>query len=116
MAKIGRFITDPKVGAYCQITLDSGEKIVVHHEKGGFKGGHLAVELPRFLGLSSTRIFTCDLDEPGGQLVLRRLVEGATPGTASATPLGAFVQHLSACDSVEAVKRTCAALVAGAPR
>ena len=29
MAKVGRFVTDPRAGAYCQITLDTGEKIVV---------------------------------------------------------------------------------------
>ena len=27
MAKVGPFIRDPKAGSYCQITLDSGEKI-----------------------------------------------------------------------------------------
>ena len=39
MGKVGRFITDPKAGAYCQVTLDSGDKLVVNHAKGGFKGG-----------------------------------------------------------------------------
>ena len=39
MGKVGRFVSDPKEGAYCQITLDSGEKILVNHDKGGFKGG-----------------------------------------------------------------------------
>jgi hypothetical protein len=39
MAKVGRFVTDPKAGAYCQITLDSGEKIIVNHDKSGCKGG-----------------------------------------------------------------------------
>jgi hypothetical protein len=38
MGKVGRFVTDPKAGAFCQITLDSGEKILVSHDKGGFKG------------------------------------------------------------------------------
>ena len=38
MAKVGRFVTDPKPGAYCQVVLDSGEKIIVNHDKGGFKG------------------------------------------------------------------------------
>ena len=66
MAKVGRFVVDPKAGAYCQITLDSGEKIVVNHDKGGFKGGHLTIEVPKFLGLSSERIFSCDLDAGEG--------------------------------------------------
>jgi hypothetical protein len=39
MAKVGRFVVDPKAGAYCQLTLDSGEKLIVNHDKGGFKGG-----------------------------------------------------------------------------
>lgn len=43
MAKVGPFIIDPKVGAYCRITLDSREKILVNHDKGGFKGGLLTM-------------------------------------------------------------------------
>ena len=39
MAKVGRFVTDPKAGVYCQITLDSGEKIIVNHDKGGSREG-----------------------------------------------------------------------------
>jgi hypothetical protein len=39
MAKVGVFVTDPKAGAYCRITLDKGEKIVINHDKGGFNGG-----------------------------------------------------------------------------
>lgn len=36
MGKVGRFVTDPRAGAYCQIVLDSGERIIVNHDKGGF--------------------------------------------------------------------------------
>jgi hypothetical protein len=39
MAKVGRFVTDPKAGAYCQITLDSGEKIIVNHDTGASRAG-----------------------------------------------------------------------------
>ena len=67
MAKVGRFVTDPKAGAYCQITLDSGEKIIVNHDKGGFKGGLLTIEVSKFMGFSSDRIFVCDLDSPEGR-------------------------------------------------
>ncbi len=67
MAKVGRFVVDPRAGSYCQITLDSGEKIVINHDKGGFKGGHLTIEVPKFLGLSSDRIFACDLDSEHGK-------------------------------------------------
>lgn len=53
MARVGRFVTDPKAGAYCQIVLDSGEKVIVNHDKGGFKGGWLTIEVVKFMGLSS---------------------------------------------------------------
>ena len=70
MPKVGRFVTDPKAGAYCQIILDSGEKIIVNHDKGGFKGGLLTIEVSKFMGLSSDRIFACDLDSPEGAAAL----------------------------------------------
>jgi hypothetical protein len=44
MGKVGRFVVDPKAGAYCDVTLDNGEKLIVNHEKGGFKGGVLTVD------------------------------------------------------------------------
>jgi len=50
MPKIGPFVTDPNAGAYCQIRLDSGEKIIVNHKKGGFKGGRLTIEASRLMG------------------------------------------------------------------
>ncbi len=50
MAKVGRFITGPRAGAYCQITLDSGEKILVNH-KGGFNSGWLTIEVSKVHGL-----------------------------------------------------------------
>jgi len=43
MAKVGCSVVDPKAGAYCQITLDSGEKILVNHDTSGFKGGTLSI-------------------------------------------------------------------------
>jgi hypothetical protein len=109
MAKVGRFVTDPKAGAYCQITLDSGEKIVVNHDKGGFKGGHLTIEVPKFLGLSSERIFVCDLDSAEGTGALSRLTSGAQG--VEATPLGAFVRHVKECSTVAEVRTRCAALM-----
>jgi hypothetical protein len=33
MAKVGQVVTIP-TGSYCNITVDSGEKIVVNHEPG----------------------------------------------------------------------------------
>ena len=50
MGKVGRFITDPKAGAYCQVTLDSGDKLIVNHAKGGFKGGPLTIETTKWWG------------------------------------------------------------------
>jgi len=44
MAKVGRLLTDPKAGAYCQITLDSGEKIMVDHAGSGFDDGTVTIE------------------------------------------------------------------------
>ena len=113
MAKVGRFVTDPKSGAYCQITLDSGDKILVNHDKGGFKGGHLTIEVPKFLGLSSERIFSCDLDSAEGKAALAQLTRGAAPGSVQATPLGAFVQHVKDCGTAAAVKTSCETLLSG---
>jgi hypothetical protein len=49
MGKVGRFVTDPKAGAFCQITLDSGEKILVSHDKGihGRPAEHHHLEVAR---------------------------------------------------------------------
>jgi hypothetical protein len=112
MGKVGRFITDPKAGAYCQITLDSGEKIIVNHDKGGFKGGKLTVETTKWWG-SGQRVFGCDLDGADGKAVLARLTKGAPEGSVLATPLGAFVEHIKDCKSVDELKTRCAALTAG---
>ena len=112
MTKVGRFVTDPKVGAYCQITLDSGEKIIVNHDKGGFKGGNLTVETTKWWG-GGQRVFACNLDSPQGQAVLARLTAGATEGSVGATPLGALVEHLKDCTSVAEIKTRGAALLSG---
>jgi hypothetical protein len=50
MGKVGRWVTDPKAGAYCTITLDSREKIIINHDKGGFKGGRVAIERLKLFG------------------------------------------------------------------
>jgi hypothetical protein len=111
MGKVGRFVTDPKAGAYCQITLDSGEKILINHDKGGFKGGHLSVTTTKWLGLASGEtLFTLDLDTPAGKSVLGRLTEGAPEGSARATPLGALVERVKDCRSADEVRARCAAL------
>ena len=112
MAKVGRFITDPKAGAYCQIDLDSGEKILVNHDKGGFKGGKVTVSEKKWWG--GETYLTCNLDSPEGKTALTRLIHGAPEGSALATPLGAFAEALKGCKSLAEVRATCRALVGGA--
>jgi hypothetical protein len=114
MAKVGPFITDPKAGAYCQITLDSGEKLIVNHDKGGFKGGRITIEQSKFLGFSSERVFACDLDSPEGKAAMARLTRDAREGSVETTPLGAIVECVRACASVAEVKSRCAALMSPA--
>ena len=111
MGKVGRFVTDPKAGAYCQITLDSGEKILVNHDKGGFKGGHLSIATMKWMGLASGEtLFTLDLDTSAGKAALARLTTGAPEGSARATPLGGLVEHVKDCRSADEVRARCATL------
>ena len=112
MGKVGRFVIDPKEGAYCQIALDSGEKILVNHDKGGFKGGTLTIARTKWMGLAGETFFTCDLDGPEGKAAIGRLTKGVDPQGARATPLGAFVEYVKDCGDVAAVKSKCASLMA----
>jgi hypothetical protein len=111
MAKVGPFITEPNAGAYCKITLDSGEKLIISHDKGGFKGGRLAIEVSKFMGFGSERIFSCDLDSPEGKAAIAQLTREARQGSVEATPLGAFVEWVKPCASAADVKTRCAALI-----
>jgi hypothetical protein len=110
MAKVGTFVTDPGAGAYCQIKLDSGEKILVNHPKGGFKGGPLTVTEVKWMGLASGEtLFSCDLDTPGGKALLDRLRPPTVAReSAWATPLGVFVGRLQECRSLAEVRARCA--------
>jgi hypothetical protein len=115
MAKIGTFVVDPKAGSYCHITLDSGERIVVSHDQGGFKGGTLTVLETRWWGFATGEtLLTCNLDGPEGRAAMARLTEGVDPKSARATPLGAFVYTLAECKSLGDVRARCTALLAGA--
>ena len=76
MGKVGRFVVDPKAGAYCQVVLDSGDKLLVNHDKGGFKGGMLSIARSKWLGLASEPLFEVDLDSAPGKAALARLTEG----------------------------------------
>ena len=112
MGKVGQFITDPKAGSYCDIVLDSGDKVLVNHSKGGFKGGWLTIEKRKWFG--SDVLFKCDLDSAEGKAALARLTQGIPPTDAHATPLYAFVELVKDCASAAAVKAKCAATLAGA--
>lgn len=114
MSKVGRFVSDPKAGAYCQITLDSGEKILVNHARGGMKGGPLTIETQGWLGFGGQKLFSCDLDGPEARAALARLTKGAPADSARATPLGAFVELVKDCRSVQEVRAKCADAL-GAP-
>ena len=111
MAKVGRFVTDPKAGAYCQIVLDSGDKLLVNHTKGGFKGGRLTMETTKWWG-SGTRFFDFDLDSAEGKAALARLVKGVPEDSVDATPLGAFVNLVRDCRSLDEVKAKCNGVLA----
>ena len=106
MAKVGRFIRDPKAGSYCQMTLESGEKIIVSHDKW-----RLTIELSKLFGLSSETIFECDLDSPEGRAALAKLTRNAHPESADATPLGAFVNSVKGCSTAADVRARCATLL-----
>ena len=103
MGKIGRFVVDPKAGSYCEVTLDNGEALIVNHDKGGFKGGHVSVEKKKWMGLSSERLFLCDLDSAEGRAALARLTEGVAAESARATPLGAFAEFVKDCAGADQV-------------
>jgi hypothetical protein len=115
MGKVGRLVTDPKVGAYCKISLDSGEKILVSHDKGGIAGGAVTIEEVRWWGLlPGETLLRCELGREEGRRILTRLTR-ATPATgAGATPLGAVVEYVKDARSVSEVKAKCAALVSSA--
>lgn len=112
MTKVGRFVTDPKAGAYCQLVLESGDKVIVNHSKGGFKGGQLTMETAKWWG-GGNRFFACDLDSAEGKAALARLVKGLAEGSFETTPLAAFVNHVKECRSVDEIKTRCAELMAG---
>jgi len=116
MGKVGRFVIDPRAGAYCQVSLDSGERILVSHDKGGFAAGAVTIQEVRWWGLASGQtLLTCDLGREEGRSILARLVEGAAPGSARATPLGAFVEYVKDARSLDEAKARCTALGAGRP-
>ena len=112
MARVGQFVMDPKAGGYCHVTLDSGEKLLVNHDQGGFKGGSVTISLVKLWGFSSETLYQCNLEGAEGKTILAELTRNAPPGGAAATPLGAFVNYVKECKSVDDVRVKCAALAA----
>lgn len=116
MAKVGRLVIDPKVGSYCRISLDSGDRIFVSHDPGRGEVGWVTIEEVRWWGLvPGAAVFACDLGSVEGRRLWGRLVEGASPGSARATPLGALVEYVKRCRSLSEVKAACGALVSPGP-
>lgn len=111
MVKVGRVITDPRAGAYCAVTLDSGEKIIVNHDKGGVHGGKLTIEVSKFMGFRSELLFACNLDSPHGKAVLDWLTRGAESGSLAATPLDAAVAFVKDAGTLAELKARCWALM-----
>ncbi len=109
MTKVGRFVIDPRAGSYCYVTIDTGEKLLVSHEKTGTRG-NLTVALLKLWGFSSESVFAASLDSPEGQALLARLTAGARAGSADATPLGALVHYLKDCETMAEVRAKCRAL------
>lgn len=115
MAKIGTFVVDPKVGSYCRIALDSGERILVSHDQGAFKAGTLTVVETRWWGFATGEtLLTCDLGSAEGKAAMARLTASVDPKSARATPLGAFVYALAECKSLGDARARCTALLGGA--
>ena len=104
MAKVGQVVTIP-TGSYCNITLDSGEKIIVNHEpvgRGASAVARLTVDRLKLMGLSSETVAQIDLDTAEGKAALAELTKAGTPG-APGSPLRVFVAYVQGCRSVAEV-------------
>jgi len=107
MAKVKRWAS-----GHCTLVLDSGEKIVVKHEKGDQRMGWLTIDHSKFLGFNRERVFVCNVHSPEGQAALNFLTRNAEPDSVEATPLGAFVKYLETSRSIGEIKARCAAVMA----
>ena len=116
MATVGRVVSDPTVASYCRVSLNSGERIKVRHDVRRGAGGVLTVEEVRWWGLvTGATVFTCDVESAEGRRLWARLVEGAPPGSARATALGALIEYVKRCPSLRHVKMACEGLVSPGP-
>jgi hypothetical protein len=68
MAKVGRFVTDPRAGSYGYVTVDTREAPGEPRDVGPEGPAH---RCPRqALGLNSEPLFAASLDLPDGQDIL----------------------------------------------
>ena len=114
MAKIGQIVTIP-TGSYCNITLDSGEKIIVNHEpgaRGTSASARLTVDRVKLMGFSSETVVQIDLDTAEGEAALAELTKGGATGTAG-SPLRAFVAYVQGSASVADLVARCRQLLQG---
>jgi hypothetical protein len=109
MAKVGQVVTIP-TGSYCNIKLDSGEKIIVSHDPGGSgvsAGARLTVDRLKLMGFSSDTVVQIDLDTAEGKAALAELAKEGPPGS----PLRVFIAYVQRCASVAEVIARCRQLV-----
>ena len=114
MAKVGQVVTIP-TGSYCNITLDSGEKVIVNHEpgaRGTSAGARLTVDRVKLMGFSSETVVRIDLDTAEGKAALAELTKAGSPGTAG-SPLRVFIAYVQGCASVADLVTRCGQLLQG---
>ena len=114
MAKVGQVVTIP-TGSYCNITLDSGEKIIVNHEpgaRGASAGARLTVDRLKLLGFSSETVVQIALDTAEGKAALAKLTKEGTAVTPGPL-LHVFVAYVQGCASVADVVARCRQLLQG---
>lgn len=112
--RIGHIVTIP-TGSYCEITLDSNERILITHEEANaVRGARLTVELLRYFGFSTKVVFQVYLDTAEGGAMLARLGADTSPG-ALGSLLRRLVESVKDCRRAADVVTRCQRLGAAAP-
>jgi hypothetical protein len=114
MSQVGHPVSNPTGGLYCQVRLDSGDRLLVNHDKTSLDSGQLTIERLKWLGFGSEPIFTLDLATAQGRAALGRLTGAAAAGSGAATPIGALCDYIKGCRNLEEVRQRCEALTAAA--
>ena len=112
MARVGQIVAIP-TGSYCNITLDSGEKIIVNHQLGGrgaSAGARLTIDRLKLMGFSSEAVVQIDLETAAGKAALAELTKEGALGQAG-SPLRGLVAHVQGCASVAEVVARCQQLL-----